>query len=220
MKKATSLLLVLLITVSLCFSANADGGKVIYDGNAKEFIFEANSIYSPTDLFTGFKSVMPGDSLTEKISIKNDSSNEVKVKIYLRSLGADESSIDFLSKLTLQVKKSDDNEMAYMFDSSADKAAQLSEWVCLGTLYSGGEVNIDVTLNVPVELDNNYQNKIGYIDWEFMIEEYPIEDTDPKPPQTGNNFNMVFWISASAFSLAMILILLFYKKKQQKDTQA
>ena len=219
MKKIIAILCGLIISITLIFPVAAVNGKVTYDGNAKDFIFEPGSAHSPTDLFPDFKGVMPGDNLTQKITVKNNASNDVKVKIYIRSLGATEDSADFMSKLGLQVKKSEENEMAYMFDSSADKTAQLTDWVCLGTLYSGGEVNLDVILKVPLELDNDYQNKIGYIDWEFMIEEYPIEDTDPQPPQTGNNFNLIFWSSITICSAGMILILLFWRKKEQKEQQ-
>ena len=108
--------------------------------------------------------------------------------------------------------------MAYMFDAAANETAQLTDWVCLGTLYSGGEVNLDVTLNVPVELPNEFQNKIGHLDWEFMIEEFPIEEGDPKPPQTSDNSNMGLWLALMLCSGAMLIILLFWRKKD-KETE-
>ena len=157
--------------------------------------------------------------LTQKITVKNDADNKVKVKIYIRSLGAHEDSKEFLSQLGLKVKKSSDNDMAYMFDAAANETAQLTDWVYLGTLYSGGEVNLDVTLNVPVELPNEYQNKIGYLDWEFMIEEFPVEPDDPKPPQTGDNSNMGLWFALMISSLAMLIILLFWRKKDKENEE-
>ena len=150
MKKVITLLVVLILSFSSVLPVYATDGKVSYDGNAREFIFEPGSEYSPTDLFPNFKGVMPGDTLTQKITVKNDVSNNVKVKIYIRSLGAHENSAEFLSQLSLKVQKSEDNEMAYMFDAVANETAQLTDWVCLGTLYSGGEVNLDVILDVPL----------------------------------------------------------------------
>ena len=195
MKKLIVLLTVCILALSTVMPVYAADGKVTYSGNAGKFVFEPGSDYSLTDLFPNFKDVMPGDTLTQKITVKNDADNKVKVKIYMRSLGAHEDSVEFLSQLGLKVQKSADNEMAYMFDAAADETAQLTDWVCLGTLYSGGEVNLDVTLSVPVELDNMFQNKIGYLDWEFMIEEFPIEPDDPKPPQTGDNSNLGLWFT-------------------------
>ena len=219
MKKFIALLTVCILALSTVLPVYAADGKVTYSGNAGEFVFEPGSEHSLTDLFPNFKDVMPGDTLTQKITVKNDADNKVKVKIYMRSLGAHEDSVEFLSQLGLKVQKSADNEMAYMFDAAADETAQLTDWVCLGTLYSGGEVNLDVTLSVPVELDNMFQNKIGYLDWEFMIEEFPVESDDPKPPQTGDNSNLGLWFALMLCSGAMLIILFFWRRKETEKEE-
>ena len=219
MKKLISILFILVLAISFVLPVYAADGKVIYSGNAGNFVFESGSDYSPTDLFDNFKGMMPGDTLTQKITVKNDADNKVKVKIYMRSLGAHEDSVDFLSQLALTVQKSIDNEMAYMFDAVASEPAQLTDWVCLGTLYSGGEVNLDVVLGIPVELDNNYQNQVGYLDWEFMIEEFPVDPDDPKPPQTSDNSNLGLWLAVMICSLTMMIILLVWSKKDKEKEE-
>lgn len=217
MKRIVALLLVLLLSLTAVLPVYAANGKVTYNGNAKKFIFAPGSEYSPTDLFPNFKDVMPGDSITQEITVKNEASNKVKVKIFMRSLGAHEDSVDFLSQMHLTVKKSNDNDMAYMFDAAADETAGLTEWVCLGTLYSGGKVNLDVVLDVPVTMTNEYQKQIGYLDWEFKIEEYPIEDKDPKPPQTGDTFTAWPYIALAVVAVFVLFIALFWRKKEDKD---
>lgn len=219
MKKIITLFVVLIVALSSVLPVYAADGKVTYSGNAGNFVFEPGSDHSLTDLFPNFKDVMPGDTLTQQITVKNNADNKVKVKIYIRSLGAHEDSVDFLSKLGLKVAKSEENKMAYMFDAKANETAQLTDWVYLGTLYSGGEVNLDVTLTVPVELDNEFQNKIGYLDWEFMIEEFPIEEGDPKPPQTGDNSNMGLWFALMLSSFTMLIILLFWRRKDKENEE-
>ena len=220
MKKIITILITLAVLLSSTVTVFAADGKVTYSGNAGNFVFEPGSDHSLTDLFPNFKGVMPGDTLTQKITVKNDADNNVKVKIYVRSLGAHEDSEAFLSQLGLKVKTSSENEMAYMFDAAASETAQLTDWVCLGTLYSGGEVNLDVTLNVPTSLDNEFQSKIGYLDWEFMIEEFPVEEGDPKPPQTGDNSNMGLWFTIMICSLIMMIILLVWRKKDKEDEES
>ena len=220
MKKIITLLITLAVLLSSTVTVFAADGKVTYSGNAGNFVFEPGSEHSLTDLFPNFKGVMPGDTLTQKITVKNDADNKGKVKIYVRSLGAHEDSVEFLSRLGLKVSKSEENKMAYMFAAAANETAQLTDWVCLGTLYSGGEVNLDVTLNVPTSLDNEFQNKIGYLDWEFMIEEFPIEEGDPKPPQTGDNSNMGLWFTIMICSLIMMIILLVWRKKDKEDEES
>ena len=218
MKKIITLLITLVLLLSSTVTVFAADGKVTYSGNAGNFVFEPGSEHSLTDLFPNFKGVMPGDTLSQKITVKNNADNNVKVKLYIRSLGAHEDSVEFLSQLGLKVAKSEENEMAYMFDAAANESAQLTDWVYLGMLYSGGEVNLDVTLNVPVELGNEFQNKIGLLDWEFMIEEFPVEPDDPQPPQTGDNTNMGLWITLMICSLAVLIILLFRRKKDSDNT--
>ncbi len=218
MKKLFLTIILVIIAVLNSFSVLAADGNVIYDGYAKAFIFEPGSQESPTDLFDNFKGVMPGDTLTQKITVKNEASNDVKVKIYLRSLGAHETSQDFLSELSLKVKKSEENDMAYMFDAAANETAGLTDWVCLGTLYSGGVVNLGVELTVPVELSNEYQDAIGYLDWEFMVQEFPVEDTDPKPTPTSDNFNFKLWTAVLCGSiLGIFVLLLLLKRNKEKN---
>ena len=216
MKKMMLLLCVWVLLLSCIAVVAAENGNVTYSGDAGKFIFAPGSSYSPTDLFPNFKDVMPGDSIAQSITVKNDASNKVKVKIYMRSLGAHADSAEFLSKLHLRVEKSEDNTMAYMFDAAASETAQLTEWVCLGTLYSGGEVNLNVILDVPVELDNAYQQQIGYLDWEFMIEEYEIEPSDPEPPKSGDESPLWLWAGLGSLSLFVILILLFAGRRKKE----
>ena len=216
MKKSIVFLCICVLLLICAMPVFAAEGNVTYSGDAGKFIFAPGSEYSPTDLFPNFKDVMPGDSITQPITVKNDASNKVKVKIYMRSLGAHEDSVEFLSQLRLRVEKSEENTMAYMFDAAAHETAQLTDWVCLGTLYSGGEVNLNVILDVPVELDNGYQQQIGYLDWEFMIEEYEIEPTDPEPPKTGDDFQIWLWLGLMIMSLCALMILLLAWKQGGK----
>ena len=218
-RRFASWLAMTVLLLSCVMPVLASDGNVTYSGDAGEFIFTPGSEYSPTDLFSNFKDVMPGDSITQSITVKNDASNNVKVKLYMRSLGAGDDSAEFLSKLHLRVETGEENTMAYMFDAAANETAQLTQWVCLGTLYSGGEVNLQVTLEVPRELDNAYQQQIGCLTWEFMVEEFPIEPTDPEPPNTGDDFRAWIWFSLLAVSLCGLIALVLIWKRRTKEEQ-
>lgn len=219
MKKIMQKIFILIGVIALMMSMTVNvfaAGTVTYDGNSKEFIFEPGSEYSPTDLFTDFKGVMPGDSITQKVHIKNDVSNNVKIKLYMRSLGAQKGSEDFLSKLNLKVSQDGSSNL---FDAPADQTAQLTEWVYLGTFYSGAEIDLNVTLDVPIDLGNEYQEAVGYLDWQFKVEELPVEPDDPKPPQTGDTTNLHLYIALACVSgLVLIFLPVFKHRKSQEET--
>ena len=208
MNRISSIVLVLIMVLAMSvnvFATDVDG-SVTYEGNAKEFIFAPGSQYSPTDLFTNFKGVMPGDVLTEQIVVKNAESTGVKVKIYMRSLGAQLDTDEFLSQMTLTVKQ---NGEAKLFEAPADQTAQLTEWTLLGTLSAGGEAILDVELNVPIEMGNDFANEIGYLDWQFKIEEIP------ETPKTGDTSNLLLYGGIAVVSLVLIAVILVLSKRKK-----
>lgn len=219
-KSALCLMLCAFILTALTVGAFADG-SVSYDGTAREFIFKPGSDYSPSDLFTSFKDVMPGDTLTQNITIKNDVENDVKIKLYMRSLGAHEDSEDFLSKLSLSVSYAGSDEAEYLFDAPANETAQLTDWVYLGTVYSGGEIELALELNVPLELGNDYQEAIGKLDWQFKVEELPTEPSDPLPPPTGDNSHVALYVTVLVVCVLLLgfTFVIAGKKKSVKSSE-
>ncbi len=206
-------------------------GTVTYDGNAKEFIFGPGSSHSPTDLFPDFKEVMPGDSFTQEIVVKNSENTGCNVRIYLKSTGATTETEEFLSKLRLTVAQI---EGSTLYEGPADEAGDLNEWVCLGTISPGAEVKLEVTLNVPIELDDTYQDVVGYVDWQFKVEEIPnggghnpvptqtpdpTVTAPPRSPQTGDTLQLGWYIVLAAVSGLGIAatILVFVTKSREEE---
>ena len=205
--------LVMLI-LFLAMPAAALDGQVVYAQGAEKFFFLPSTTYSPTDLFPNFKDVMPGDTIEQRILVKNDISNDCKVKVYMRALGAHEDSVEILSQLKLTVTKETDTAL---FEAAADQTAQLTDWVYLGTLYSGGECQLIATLEVPVTLDNRFKKLVGSLDWEFAVEELPVEPSDPKPPATGDNSRMLLWAGLLAGSVSALILVPMMARRKKTD---
>lgn len=205
MKKNMKFALVFMLTVLLMISATATAfaGTVSYgDDDAQKFII------APENLFDKMQNVMPGDTCTEKITIKNNRLNNVKIKVYIRSLGAEENSAEFLSKLKLTVN-AEDNDTA-MFQAPADQTAQLSDWTYIGTVFSGGKIDLNISLEIPKDLDNAFQNAVGALNWEFAVEELPIEEDDPS---TGDESMIALFAALVAASVAIFVVAAVKRRK-------
>lgn len=214
MKKLLFLLLALFLLIR---PVAAQGGEVTYSGDSGSFIFAPGSDYSPTDLFAGLKDLMPGDTITQSITVRNNASDRVKVDIYLKAESVHPEGADFLSRLRLTVAK-DYGLGDYMFDAAADQTAQLTDWVLLGTLYSGGEVDLQVTLQVPKELGNEYQDAMGAIDWTFKVEEFPSELVDPVTPETADPAQLgLLYTGVCVSTAALITLLPLYCRKRKNQ---
>ena len=219
--------LLAMVIMLMASTTAAFASSVTYKGQAEKFVFAPGSEYSPTDLFTNYKGVMPGDQLTQQITVKNSASDKVDVEIFMRSLGASdlqnpedgiaevsaEQSQDFLEELTLTVIQNGDSEL---FHAPADQTAQLTDWVSLGKFDSGAEVDLTVILDVPITMGNECQDLIGALDWQFKVVETPVPEQNDKESKTGDDMNLLipFGIMAAA-GLSAIVLFARRKKKVQ-----
>ena len=208
MKRFAALALAVMLLGSIrVLAANP---SVVYSGNSGKFIFSPGSEYSPTDLFEDFKGVMPGDSLLENIEVHNKANNRVIVKIYMRALGANEGSEELLSQMKLRVAQA--GIVDPRFEAPADETAQLTDWVLLGTFNPGAATMLDVTLDVPIEMGNDFQNAIGELTWQFRVDEYPVYIW----PGTGDDTPLGLYVTLLGGG-CLVLFLLFLTRKRRKS---
>lgn len=203
MKKTLTLMLALLLVASLSLPALAS--TVTFEGGAENFVFLPGSKYSDSDLFENYKGVMPGDVLTQRITVTNTSDKQVR--IYLRAEPVDATYRDFLSQLKLDVVCKDEQ----IFSAAASETAQLTENTLLGTFKTAGSTELTVTLTVPIELGNEYMCTMGIVPWTFLVEEVPEDDT----PHTGDDFELGTWLIAAGMILAAIAVVLVQMKRQR-----
>lgn len=201
MKKLLCLLCAMML---LCGSAMA-ASKVSYEGGAEKFVFLPGSEYSDSDLFESFKNVMPGDVITQRITVKNASDS--RVRLYMRVDPVSEQDRDFLSRLNIQVSCKNQE----IFDAAASETAQLTENTLLGTFKRAGSTELIVTLTVPIDLGNEYMNAIGTVPWTFLVEEIPDDDS----PDTGDRFELSTWLISGGMILLAIAVVLVQMKRRK-----
>ena len=189
MKKVFRFTLCLLIMASLfCgfgFAAFAES-SVTFAGGAENFVFLPGSRFTSTDLFENFKDVYPGDELVQEIKLKNNFWGPESVRIYMRAIPHDESNPlspavaaeedlasmkDFLAQLSMEVYNPK-GELIY--SASPDELGGLADYVVLDTLGRGQSSTLTVKLIVPITLGNEYADRVGEVDWEFLAEVLPL----------------------------------------------
>ena len=205
MKKIISIFVALLLVVSLCGGAMA-AAAVSFQGGAEKFVFLPGSEYTDSDMFENFKGVVPGDVLTQKITVKNDST--MKVRIYMKAEPVSDIHRDFLSQLSMTVDCQDKE----IFDAAASETAQLTNMTLLGTFKKAGSTDLTVTLTVPADLGNEYMGSIGIVPWTFIVEEVP----DDKTPDTGDWFQSEVWLGAIGL-LAVVLAVLIVVQRRRRE---
>ena len=224
-KTIASLVMMLVLLLGIGAPAYADG-TVSYKGGAEKFVFLPGSSYTDTDLFDGFKGVMPGDTLTQTVEVRNRFLGTGSVKIYLRAVAHDEqtnplspnvaaagetvaSMSDFLSKLYMEVWQGD----KCIYTGTPDQLDGLKNNVLLASVPRFGSVTLTVKLQVPKELGNEYANRVGEVDWVFTAEEL-----DPQGnPKTGDTSNLILWIVVMVLCLAAIAVVAFLVLKKKKQ---
>ncbi len=181
------LLAVCTLVSTLSVISFADTPSVIYKGQEEVFVFEDDD-----DLFDDFKGIMPGDTVTQYITVKNANPDVDFVNIYMRAelhndtdnpmsddvaqqMGSLDAMHDFLSQLSMKVfidngdDDPDNDDMIY-----AAKPNELDGFennVLLGSFKNGEEALLRVELKVPESLGNEYQHAMGEVDWVFTVEE-------------------------------------------------
>jgi len=184
-----SLALAVMLLVSLAASAFA--ADVLYADGNQLTITGKDSTYTSTDLFgAGFKELMPGDRVSTQVTIKNTSADTDFVRLSLRVIPNDENTaeastlaaakehgkdaadmLDFLAQLDIAVTNAATG--ATVFQGKADQQyGPAGAYLQLGDYKSGETVTLNVALSVPVTLDNTYANRVGEIDWQFLVEAF------------------------------------------------
>ena len=183
LNKIFALLMVFVILMTgTAVSAFAAVANVTFENNAEKFIFLPGSNSSDTDLFDNFKNIMPGDTRTQTVVVTNDFRDYDKIKVYLRakphgednplsaSVAATEtvaSMEDFLSQFAMTVRA----DGIVIYNASPNEVGGLKDNILIGEIACGETVKLDISLSMPLDVGNEYSNRIGEVDWVFTVEQ-------------------------------------------------
>ncbi len=201
-RAVVSLVLCLCVMLAAPMQSFAQSSNVEYDGKAQKFVFVPEN----TDLFGSFKDLMPGDKVTQEITIKNSSKSAKEVEIFL-NVEAVNSDVckDFLDQLDLTLEWKGNIEL---LNGKASSQGKLASKQTLGTFKPGAEGVMLATITVPFELGNDYMDKSGEVVWTFTVEEK--DDV----ADTGDTSLIVPAICLFAVSAAVLATLMILKKKE------
>ena len=217
LKKLSAILMAAVMTIgAMPMTSLAAESVITYKGRNIGFSFTPGSEYTSSDLFENFKNVMPGDVRTEQVSIQNEATGCDGIRVWMSMLlhdekqdangnpisskvlaeleaddrkGTGETSLDymhdFLKQLTLTVKSGDTVVYSGHPHSLADGFEEGN--VYLGSLNKNNSMKLDVELSVDIEMGNEYANRIGEVDWIFLVEEYNKPDDDDDGPGGGSD---------------------------------
>ena len=227
MRALFSLVMTLVLVVALATPAFAATASITYKGQKDQFVFDPS-----TDLFRNFKGVMPGDTLEQSITFTNKSTDSNYVKLYVRAVAHDTSNPltkpvkdnetipsmeDFLSQLDMEVycgKKQ-------IFKASPDELGGMKNKVLLGTFKKNASATLTVKLNVPIELGNEYANRMGEVDWIFTVEAFKgtPSTSDDRLIQTGQLNWPILALGAGGLVFLILGGTMVLSRKKRKNAE-
>lgn len=197
----------LLAMLMMSATAQAAGARVTFENEKEKFEFAPGSEFSTSDLFPNFKMVMPGDTLSQAITVRNESDMQVRIYIQAKE-DVQEPYGEFLNQLHMTVTAKNKE----IFDAQADEKDGLAKRKLLGIFKQKGQTELLVKLEVPIEMGNEHMNKLGVIPWTFIVEEIP-EDTTP---HTGDWYQSALWLSVAGLLLLAIVLVLILQRRARK----
>lgn len=223
-RRISTFLLALVLVLSLSVSAFA--AEIVFEGRSKGFSVGSDNQFAANDLFGNFKNLMPGDSVSETITIQNVARDCDYIKLYIRAVPHSDggnrpassyvndleqnvaSMEDFLSQLYMEVYQGSSR----IYSGSPDELDGFRDNVYLGQYKKNQGTTLTVTLNVPADLDNEYAFRAGEVDWVFTVECY---DESGKLIQTGqNNWPIAVLLSLGVLVMAAGVVMISRKRKR------
>ena len=191
-------------SVNSTYEINDENSKVVinYEDNTDKDISVSNNFFERA------RKMVPGDSFTDSIKIKNTNKKKTKYYMEFNTDKNDIKEINLLSQIQLIITKTD-GQVVY------DGKLLSEDKILLGEYKSGEVDELYFKVSVPEELDNQFENLNPRLLLVFSAE-YDTKENTYKNPQTGDSIDVaitIFFISAIGL---VVVMLLAYKEKKKE----
>ena len=175
------------------------GGKseIIYENNADKYIDIGDGF------FNNLGGLLPGDSISDQITIDNNSSNKIEYFLSNDIENLTQEEIDLLEKVNITIKNSKGKEL---YNGKITKVNN----ILLGIYNSGSNDIINFTISIPSNLDNEYSKIATKIIWVFSVGE-ESSSINPKTWDLRFDWSITFFL-LSALGLLIVMIIEKIKK--------
>lgn len=161
-----------LIVVSLMFSTNSLYAKedsiITFDGDAKKFVY----VHDDAKGFTNFEGLLPGETRTQTITLKNEDYQELR--FYLSSKILDTLGGDVKNKVIYDIDFLIDGEPLFQGTVGGQEEVGMNdsqENLLIATLQKGQSVELTMTLTTDGDsMENEYQGSQGTVQFTFSVE--------------------------------------------------
>ena len=182
------------------YSIDSEGkSEIIYENNAEKYIQIENGF------FDNLGELLPGDSLSDKITIYNSSNNRIMYYLSVDKNSLSDEEIALLDNVSLVIKNGKGNIL---------KEGRLTDIqkLLLGTYNHGDQEDITFDLSIPPDLDNNFSKIATKIVWIFSVDEIP---------ENPNTWDLKYDLSITLFlfSAAGLIIVMFLAKQEEDNIE-
>jgi len=165
--------------------------------------------FSSDDLFAKFKGVMPGQSLSQQIILRNETSHPLRIFIKGKPIGAAE-------RAFLQLASLEGTINGHLVFDYRTPATDLSSEVVLAVLPAQASSVMEVVLSTPLDLSNEYQSTSYTYVWILRAVDDLIAGGSDNPPSTGVHFRYLLLPSVFVL-LGAIFLFIPWKRRRREE---
>lgn len=180
---------------------------VEYEGNSHKLITASD------DFFSNLSTLMPGDTLSDELLLKNTTNSEAEFFFHTQVPDTlSDEALQLLDQLTLEIFL--DGELLYR---GSLKSTVLEDRISLGIYKSGDTKRFRFAISMPETLTNTYALRETSIKWIFSVENEELIISTPPPVKTGDSLDAKRYFVLMILSTFMFGTYAIYQKRKGEN---